>query len=79
MYVDKAFKIRKEKYAKINLFIIIIHSPDQSQGIKNELVNVYHCILCSLSCIVDCILYFVYMLMGQMAYCLNKLCYVMLC
>ena len=69
MYVDEAFKIRKEN---INLFIIIIHSPDQSQELKNELVNVYRCMLCSLSCIVGCILYFVYMLMGQLAYCLNK-------
>ena len=63
MYVDKAFEI------------IILHSPDQSQEIKNELVNVCHCMLCSLSCIVDCILYFVYMLMGQLAYCLNKVSY----
>ena len=57
----KLLRSEKKIIAKINLFIIIIHSPDQSQEIKNELVNVYHCMLCcSLSCIVDCILYFVY-------------------
>ena len=64
--------LRLERKICQDKFIIIIHSPDQSQEIKNQFVNVYHCMLCSLSCIVDCILYFVYMLMGQLAYCLIK-------
>ena len=49
--------------------MIVIHFPDQSQEIKDELVTVYHCMLWSLSWIVDYLLYFVYMLMGQLAYC----------